>query len=330
MGGGAGTPAFVTQPPRRLEFGRTIKRDGPLAARGVWHPVTVTSGTSPSANVARADLAELLREHVYFLETSAAAFDDGHPHEAKRMAVHLRTLLHDTAKSKSLLGQLRIKELLPWADTAIYPDPTWADDYALGLCRLAGEGVGPALKWRNAAPLDDTGPDRAHPPAAFCDWWNDPVLADKEGHTFSRCQFVGYLANKDGGAHVDPKLAPAYEALSRHNSMWVRQLQGGGMAFGGGRLETPWSSPPDIHLGLASIRQITHEVLVTLRDHAEYPDDQTVQVANPICTASIHKPPSAERNHLCPCGSGRKFKHCFLMRGRRRPRATESLAITMR
>ena len=51
------------------------------------------------------DLAELLREQIGFIERSAAAFDEGHEEEAKRIAVVLRVLLHDTPQSTSLLGQ---------------------------------------------------------------------------------------------------------------------------------------------------------------------------------------------------------------------------------
>jgi hypothetical protein len=65
-------------------------------------------------------LAELechLAEQLQFLQVSAAAFDAGFEGEAKRLAVVLRILLHDTKSSKSLLGQLGRKGG-PFFDTA--------------------------------------------------------------------------------------------------------------------------------------------------------------------------------------------------------------------
>ena len=57
------------------------------------------SGTRP-------DLDELLREQIGFLERSSAAYDEGYHDEAKRIAVVVRVLLHDTQSSHSLFEQL--------------------------------------------------------------------------------------------------------------------------------------------------------------------------------------------------------------------------------
>ena len=54
----------------------------------------------------QAELAKHLREHLGFLRASADAYDAGFDGEAKRLAVSVRVLVHDTNNSKSLLGQL--------------------------------------------------------------------------------------------------------------------------------------------------------------------------------------------------------------------------------
>ncbi len=72
-----------------------------------------------AARLPRADLENLLQEHLAFLQASAAAFDTGFEAEAKRMAVTLRVLLHDTAQSHSLMGQMKRKERSQWVDTAV-------------------------------------------------------------------------------------------------------------------------------------------------------------------------------------------------------------------
>lgn len=58
------------------------------------------------------ELQEHFAEQIYFLKASADAFDKGFEGESKRLAVALRVLLHDTPKSKSLLGQLELKDHL--------------------------------------------------------------------------------------------------------------------------------------------------------------------------------------------------------------------------
>jgi hypothetical protein len=70
----------------------------------------------------REDLEQHLQEQVEFLHSSARAFDEGFEGEAKRMAVVVRVLVHDTAHSKSLLSQLGLLGLA-FYDTAKDWDP---------------------------------------------------------------------------------------------------------------------------------------------------------------------------------------------------------------
>ncbi len=71
----------------------------------------------------------------------------------------------------------------------------------------------------------------------------------------TRCDLVLNVADSDGGAHVDPSLDEAYMDLSRNNSLgWILRE---GDAVG------PF--PPPV---MACVRQIGHEVLVTLREKA--------------------------------------------------------------
>jgi hypothetical protein len=71
---------------------------------------------------------------------------------------------------------------------------------------------------------------------------------------FSRQELINNIANTDGGAHVDPKLDEAYMELSRANSL--------GWVFGNGNLEEAFKGRPE----LACMRQITYEVLITLKE----------------------------------------------------------------
>jgi hypothetical protein len=90
----------------------------------------------------------------------------------------------------------------------------------------------------------------------FVKWWNDWVLKDKKGRLFNRRELIGHVADTDGGAHVDPELDEAYMALSRSNSL--------GWVFSDSKIERAFEGRPE----LACMRQIAHEVLLSLRENA--------------------------------------------------------------
>lgn len=284
------------------------------------------------ASLTDQDYRAHLDEQLAFLRASAAAFDDGFEAEAKRLATQIRILVYDAAggrrnRSVSLLSHLGVRDRLPWLDTAILPDPSWVD-FSCGLCRLSGEGEGPTLVMRYAAPLANLGPDRRHPPAAFVDWWNEPVLSDRLGHSFSRADFISRVANQDGGTHVDAELEESYRALTRENSMQI--VSGQGMVgFHVGPTLAGQVEPPRSSIALASVRQIAYEVLQTVEASIEFGDGDEVAIGSPICPLAIDSVIEVGRNDPCPCGGSRKLKNCFGYRSRRRPRFTRSAAIAM-
>lgn len=272
---------------------------------------------------------EHFEEQLGFLESSAAAYDAGVESEAKRLAVNLRVLLHDTGRSTSLLSHLGVKDELPFRNTASEPHPP--DVIVMfdgGLCVIRstpGEGGGGST----FVPVLDTDPQRnSQPEQCFEDWWTTPILHDQEGNSFSRADFIDAVANKDGGAHVDAKLGAAYAALTHGNSMRLTQEKGTtedgwetvmGGVFGG---------PPDESserilnsIALASIRQIAFEVMTSV-DGITWADG-AASVSRPICQLPIAGRDFAllealvGRNEPCPCGGGRKMKKCLLQK---RPR----------
>jgi hypothetical protein len=81
------------------------------------------------------------------------------------------------------------------------------------------------------------------------------VIEDSAGRHFSRRDLVLAVANKDGGAHVDPQLDDSYVALSRMNSIGFAWIGPNGVS-------EPLDSPVP-----ASVRQIAYEVAQTLERH---------------------------------------------------------------
>jgi hypothetical protein len=192
----------------------------------------------------RQDLLVLLDECRDFLRSSAASFDGGLDHEAKRLAVTLRVLLHDTAQSHALLTQLGVRDRLRWLNSA---DPIRPGNLlqtpGLVIMRVQAGSGGTYI-----APLDQ----RPFEPVTcdFAAWWHEPVSRLADG-TWCRKDYVLTLANKEGGAHVDPDLTPRYDRLVREKLGWMY-------------FESGVERPFDGNVATASVRQIAYEVTRTL------------------------------------------------------------------
>lgn len=251
----------------------------------------------------RESLQKHLAEQLGFLLRSARSYDKGYVDEAKRLATTIRILVHDTSKSMSLLGQLGLKSLL-FYDTAVDEEPKNILPHG-GLIQMVFGEFGATYFPYLDGELS-SGVPRSVP---FDEWWNRVIFRNKEGHQLSRRDLVLAVANQDGGAHVDPTLNEAYSKLSREGGMgWVYVTPG----------KTYTIRPPE----LASVRQIAHEVLKTLKPHYEaHPNipQGSIAVAGVSLeevTGNDHNQPvepsvpKVSRNDVCPCGSGKKYKKC--------------------
>lgn len=195
----------------------------------------------------RERLIEHLIEHVGFLERSCRAFDEGFPGEAKRLAMSIRVLLHETPASKSLLEQLKFRDRMSYFDTAVPYNPKNLSS-TNGLCMLGvgGPDGGSWIAMLDEGPFNDVRKPFQH-------WWTTTVLSDGKS-AFSRKMIMSRLANKEGGGHVDPKLNAAFEAISRQNSL-------GWMVTGPVGERDVLGDPV-----AESMRQIAYELLHTLRE----------------------------------------------------------------
>jgi hypothetical protein len=187
-------------------------------------------------------LNDHLNEQLTFLQRSAESYDAGYESEAKRMAVTIRLLLHDTTRSKSLLGQLKKRDIL-FNDTALKNEANNQIPFA-GLVFQTFHGG----RAKYVAMLDDV-PSKV--PCPFDAWWNGAAFADEKNNQTSRKDLVLVAANQDGGVHVDPSLDATYHQLKNGNSL-------GWAVMANGRLQ-PMGDPTK-----AAIRQVAHEVLSTL------------------------------------------------------------------
>jgi hypothetical protein len=231
----------------------------------------------------RAELEIQLEEQLGFLRSSAAVFDAGVEHEAKRLATSLRILLHDSRQSVSLLGQLDLKGIGFFDTARDLPSGNILTDACLVGMQIAADG---SHSWW--VPLDKSVRGSGIP-VEFDRWWAKVVFRDVNRETITREKLVLSVADQDGGAHVDPALDKLYADLSRGNSMGWKHVHPDG--------DQPWPGPH-----FASLRQIAHEVLYSLEKRVPpIAHQRTEHVVNVI---------GVGRNEPCPCGSGRKYKKC--------------------
>ena len=151
----------------------------------------------------RRELEQRLGEQVAWLRASALSFDAGTTSESKRMAVAIRTLVHDTAVSQGLLTQLKMRDRITWLSAVPllnggFTSPPWIDGpHEPGFKHIPG-----------MAPFECT----------FSQWWRGRLF-EFNGTTIDRSWFVLQTANFDGGAHVDPVLPADYKAVTREGGL---------------------------------------------------------------------------------------------------------------
>lgn len=200
-------------------------------------------------------LLEILDEQLYYLHSSSSAFDQGHRHEAKRLAVTIRTLLHDTSMSRSLLGQLAFKNQWLFMDTAgslNMQNPLPLMPFLMMRSTVVDDQGRVVASYE---PMLDDGPPRPGGYAArpFEEWWTMLVVRDGSGEIFSRKDLVMALANKEGGAHIDPHTQDRIAALAAGETL--------GWMIGDVDGERAVEDDPI----LPCVRQIAFELLETIR-----------------------------------------------------------------
>jgi len=257
------------------------------------------------------ELNALLEEQIEFLKLSCTSFENGFTGEIKRLAVSVRVLVHDTNSSTSLLT-LANRKTIGFLDTADpYDDENVLSHSSLVQIHMTPQGAKPKAHLDDALQLGSL---------PFDAWWNGIVLVDSNRHEFSRRDITLYLANKEGGAHVDHEIDERYHNLRNRNSLgWVTVL-------GDGRQIAGEDQVP------ATMRQIAHELVKSL--HPAYTCNQPVALDTGFImrgmsvVEGVHAPEGlypnlrkdrpmidgkkVGRNDPCPCSSGRKYKKCCI------------------
>lgn len=200
------------------------------------------------------ELLSHLKEQIQFIKKSATDFDNGDITEAKRIAVHIRTLVHDTKNSTSLLSQLGIKEKILFLNSALpYRSNTISHTGLVYLkCSNTSDGV-----ISTYSPFLNNGPPIKKERITFIDWWEKKiVLTDQRQNQFTRRDLILNVSNTDGGAHIDGKINKEYAELSRENSV--------GFVLVTTKQNQPEKRESIKYIELASIRQVAFELLESI------------------------------------------------------------------
>jgi hypothetical protein len=204
----------------------------------------------------RPELLRVLGQQYEMLVTFGGAFDSGQAVAAFPLAVVIRVVVHDTPKSHALLVQLGERDRVRFRDTALPINPANLLTMHAGLTIMRMTmGTGSSWVPRLVAP---SAPGAPLGSIRFGAWWDGSiVLRDTHSVTWTRQNVVLDLANREGGAHVDPMRPEDLKALEEDNSMgWTHSdsITGDGQPMLNGPL-------------LPSVRQIAYELQVSLESH---------------------------------------------------------------
>lgn len=205
------------------------------------------------------DYRQHLARQLAFIERSCQAYDEGYLDESIRIATCIRVLLHNTSKSTSLLAHMGAMSVK--LQTSCGP---------VGERALLFMGLG---EWNLLGPEMEFRPSKPStfelPPLPAQEWWQQTVFVLLDGTRITRKDIALAAANKDGGAHVDPKLTSEYEAISKPGALFAfyHRAEGVSLGLGGSVIHTSVDGSdvqavvgvPDTHL--VSLRQMGHELL---------------------------------------------------------------------
>lgn len=209
------------------------------------------------------DLKESLNEQYHFLVHSASEFDKGNFFEAKRLATTARVLLRDTRSSKSLLGQLNEKENILYHNTCLIIKDAVLYSGPVTIATIPNRLTG---KYFNTYwPLFDEIDKSSNVVASqsFSHWYKTKILIHGQ-ESFTREEIIGYLADQDGGAHIDAEIDEKYHNLKQ--AIYSMSLQ---------QMNSFSKSLPFDNLNYALMRQIAHELILTLNRNFTFSEKYT-------------------------------------------------------
>lgn len=211
----------------------------------------------------KADFFKDLQEFFHLITIDCEMYDKGIEYVAPSMAAKLRVLLKDKGKNNiSLLSHLDLKDI-EFLNTASEID----NRNILPSEPLIYMGPDENFELMKAYPMLDKAVcvKKSNSWIDFDSWWNQVIYKNGD-FTLNRQELIEHLADKDGGAHFDEKISKGYHNFSRlggGSTTTYRVMSDENGSPGKIIRESQPKHIDNIHY--ASLRQITYEVLETLK-----------------------------------------------------------------
>jgi hypothetical protein len=148
--------------------------------------------------------AKILKEQYELLKDALNDYYAGAEVKAIEIAVHIRTLVHQTDSSHAFLATM----VPNYRKLDIYhksPNPKAIFSLMQGIS-MSGDGKSKFIR--------DDFSKGSHELVPLERWWTEPYLKIGPSVHSSKKDVVLDVANKDGGAHVDPKGVPTRHAAA--------------------------------------------------------------------------------------------------------------------
>jgi len=205
------------------------------------------------------DFIESLIEQVEFLVDACDKYDHGKFNYSKQLAMHIRVLVHQTSDSTSLLTLLQKQKTMKFGSTASFPKNAI---FFLSLVfptdiKINNTDDSPHIE-HVYLPSLNTNKEVYSKWVDFNTWWYQKIIISDQ-LTFTRAEMIKYMANKDGGAHVDKNVVEKYYKISKATSS---------MFYSSDKslLEDPYQQgEPFKYLHFGVVRQIAHELILSLK-----------------------------------------------------------------
>lgn len=209
-------------------------------------------------NREKSDYIELLKEQVDFMVDACEQFDKGKFNAAKLLATNIRTIVHQTKSSTSLLTHLEKQNQIKFYNTSSMPKKAVYFLSMVFMCVAVKKVPTQVLEYEPIF-LPIFKPKEYHGSRwlEFDKWWNRKIIISDQ-LTFTRSEMVRFMANQDGGTHIDDGVVEKYYKIAKATEsmfyLTTKSLD-----------QDPYQKgEPYKYLHFAIVRQIAHELIITL------------------------------------------------------------------
>ena len=192
------------------------------------------------------DPKTLLRSIIKFMQSAGESFDANAIGEARRLAVCILGLVEETNALPSLLTRLGLKNIAFYDSSPDYNPEMDLPMSGLTLVTLGAKNMNYVPRFERNVKIKAV---------SFENWWNKPVFVDKSKDISLTRKDIVYAVAASNVGTTNMELLGTYEEITRN------------LPFG--QATTSGLSTEMVQPLFASVRQISFEILGSLRDAAE-------------------------------------------------------------